>query len=97
MILASDSSTKGEGEGSGGAGGGDEPIDSESEASDSEREEEHKEEEEMAQPNLEWMTQGPLPLLDFLHKMLKKTERMNIKFNHDNAVKAEDHLDNFYL
>lgn len=51
----------------------------------------------MANPNLEWMTQGPLALPIFLHKMSKQKERMNIKFNPNSMVKAEDHLDNFYL
>ena len=43
------------------------------------------------------MTQGPLALSIVLHKMLKRTERMNIKFNSDITMKAGDHLDNFYL
>jgi len=51
----------------------------------------------MADPNLEWMTQGPLALLADLHKMPKQTERMNIKFNPDITLKVEDHLDNFYM
>lgn len=51
----------------------------------------------MADPNLEWMTQGPLALPNVLHKMPKQAERMNIKFNPNSAVKAEDHLENFYL
>jgi len=38
-----------------------------------------------------------LALLAVLHKMLKRVERMNIKFNSDSTVKAKDHLDNFYL
>jgi len=29
--------------------------------------------------------------------MPKRMERMNIKFEPDSIVKAEDHLDNFYL
>lgn len=72
-------------------------MDSESEPSDSKREEDDKEEEEMDDPNLEWMTQGPLTLLVVLHKMMKREERMNIKFDPDSMVKAEDQLDNFYL
>lgn len=51
----------------------------------------------MADPNLDWMTQGPLALLTILHKMPKRVERMNIKFNLDNTVKEKYHLDNFYL
>jgi len=51
----------------------------------------------MVDPNLEWMTQGPLALLAVLHKIPKQMERMNIKFNPDNTMKAKDHLDNFYV
>jgi len=58
---------------------------------------EDEEEEEMANPNLEWMTQAPLALVAILYKMLKQVERMNIKFNSHNTVKVEDHLDKFYL
>jgi len=51
----------------------------------------------MVDPNLEWMTQGPLSLPAIPHKMPKRAKRLNIKFNSDSVVKAEDHLDNFYL
>ena len=97
MILGPDYGVGDGGAGIGGGGGGDEPTDSEPKPSDSEREEEDEEEEEMADPNLEWMTQGPLALPGALHKMPKRLEIMNIKFNLDRIVKAEDHLDNFYL
>ena len=97
VILESNSSIGGEGEGNRGSGGGDEPTDSNPEPSNSEGEEEYEEDEEMANPNLEWMTQGPLALLDVMQKMRKRAEIMNIKFNPNNAVKAEDHLDKFYL
>lgn len=51
----------------------------------------------MADPNMEWMAQGPLALSTVLHKMLKQEERMNIKFNLDSKVKVKYHLDNFYI
>ena len=51
----------------------------------------------MADQNLEWMTEGPLDPLGALHKMPKRAEIINIKFNHDSIVKAKDHLENFYL
>jgi len=51
----------------------------------------------MADPNLEWMNQGPLALSVVLHKMMKRTDRMNIKLNPDKTVKVEDHIDNFYI
>jgi len=60
-------------------------------------EEDKEEEEDMADQNLEWMTQGPLALPSALHKMPRQEERMNIKFDPDSIVKAEDHLNNFYL
>lgn len=97
VILGSDSSTWGRGEGNRGGRGGDKPTNSEPESSDSKREEEDKEEEDMADPNLEWMTQAPLVLPAILHKMSKRAKRMNIKFNPDNMMKVEDHLENFYL
>ena len=55
------------------------PIDLETEPSVFEREEEDEEEEEMTNPNLEWMSQGPLALPAVLHKIPKRMERMNIK------------------
>jgi len=97
VILGSNFGIGGRGEGSERGGGRDELTDSNPEPTDSEGEEEDEEEEEMADPNLEWMTQGPLALPVVLHKMPKRGERMKIKFNPNNAVKAEDHLDNFYL
>lgn len=97
VILGSDFGTRGGGEGSRGGGGRDKPTDSESESSNSERGEEDEEEEELADPNLEWMIEGPLALPVVLHKMQKRAERMNINFNPDSPVNAEDHLDNFYL
>ena len=63
-----------EGEGNGGGVGEDEPTDLDMEPSDFEGEEEYQEEEEdeeMADPNLEWMTQGPLALPGVFHKMPK--------------------------
>ena len=78
-------------------GGRDEPIETKPKPLDSEGEEEDEEEEGMDDPNLEWVTQGPLALSVILHKMSKWLERMNIKFNPDNMVKAEDHLKKFYL
>jgi len=53
--------------------------------------------EETIDPNLEWMTQGPLALLVVFRNIPKKMMRMNIKFNPNSTVKVEDHLDNFYL
>lgn len=100
VVLGSNSSIRGGGEDIGGNGGRDELTDSNPEPSDSkgeEEDEEDKDDEEMADPNIEWMTQGSLALPDVLHKMPKLAERMNIKFNLDSAVKAGYHLDNFYL
>lgn len=51
----------------------------------------------MVDQNMEWMTQEPLALRGVLYKIPKWVERMNIKFNLDNTMKAKDHLDNFYL
>ncbi len=56
-------------------------MDSELEPSHFEREEEEEEEEEMVDPNLEWMTQGPLPLQGVFHKMTKRVDIIDIKFN----------------
>lgn len=97
VILRLDSGIGGGGEGSGGGGDGDKLTKLESEPSDSEREEEDEVEEDMVDPNLEWMTQGPLALLVFLHKMSKWAKRMNIKFNPNSIVNIKDHLDKFYL
>ena len=97
VVLGSNAYIEGRGEGSRGSEGRDEPTDSDPEPLDSEGEEEDEEDKEMANLNLEWMTQGPLALPAVLHKITKQGERMNIKFKPDNAVKAEDHLDNFYL
>ena len=63
-------------------------MDSKLDTSDSEGEEEYKDE-EVANPNLEWMTQGPLALLGSLHKMPKRVERMNIKFNPNSNGKGK--------
>jgi len=71
MILGAESDIGGGGGCSRGGKGGDEPMDLEPEPLDSKREEEEKQEEDMADPNLEWITQGPLALLGVLHKMLK--------------------------
>lgn len=100
VVLGLNFGVRGGGEGSGGSGGRDEPTDSDPEPSDSEGEEEDEEDqedEEMANANIEWMNWGPLALTDALHKMPKRAERVNIKFNPDSAVKAEDYLDKFYL
>lgn len=86
--MISDTITRDRGEGNGGGRCRDEPIESEPKPSDSEREEEDGEEEEMTDAKLEWMTQGPLALSVFLHKMLKQAKRMNIKFNTDSTMKA---------
>jgi len=72
-----------------------EPTDSEPKPFDSEEEDDR--EEEIANANLEWMTQGPLALPAVLYMMPKRAKRMNIKFNPNSMVKAEDRLDNFYL
>jgi len=97
MILGSHSGTRGEGEGSGGGGGSDDQIESKSKPSYLEEEEEDEEKEDMANQNMEWMIQGPLALIGSLQKVLKHSKRMIIKFYPNNIVKAEDHLDKFYL
>jgi len=88
MILGLESGIGGGGEGSGGGRGGDEPTELELKPSDFEEEEEDKEEVDMADQNMEWMTQGPLALLGALHKMLKWLERTITKFKLDNTVKV---------
>ena len=65
-------------------------------SSDSEDEEEHRDE-NMVDQDLDWMTQGPLDLLSILHKMPRHPEKLLMKYVPDNSIKAEDHLDNFYL
>jgi len=75
VILDLGSSTTSRGEGNRGGGGKDEPTDSESKLSDCEEEDE-EEEKDMADQNLEWMTQGPLVLLGDLYKMPKWSEGM---------------------
>ena len=97
VALESKFDIGGRGEGNKGGGGRDKPIDSDPEQLDSEGEEEDEEDEEMADPNLEWMTQGPLALPVVLYKMPNRPKTMNIMFNADSTVKAKDHLDNFYL
>lgn len=97
MIFGSDSSIGGGGEGSRGGIGRDKPIGLEPEPSDSKEGDEDEVKEDMANQNMEWMTQGPLVLLGDLHKMMKQSERMITNFDLENTMKAEDHLDNFYL
>lgn len=97
MISGSNSGIGGGGEGSEGSGGEDVLTDLNSDTLDSEGKEEYEEDEEMADPKLEWMTQGPLALPTILHKMSKRAEIVNIKFNLGTSMKAKYHLDNFYL
>jgi len=97
VILGPDSNSKGKGEGSGGVGGGDEPMESKPEPSESKREEDNEEEEGMDDPNLEWMTEGPLALLVVLHNTPMRLDRMDLKFDPNTTVKKEYHLDKFYL
>ena len=74
VVLGSNSGIGAGGKESRGSGGGDELKKSHPEPSDfegEEEDEEDKEDKEMADPNLEWMTQGPLALSAVLHKMTK--------------------------
>lgn len=60
-------------------------------------EEEENNDEDMADQYLDQMTQGPLALSCLLHKMLRHLEKLLRRYDPDKAVKAEDHLNNFYL
>lgn len=51
----------------------------------------------MAEQNLEWMTQGPLTLPSVMHKISRDVEKLLMKYDPKKIVKAEDHLDTFYL
>ena len=81
----------------GGGGGGDEPIDSEVQLFDSKKEKEYEEQDNMVDQNLEWRTQGPLALHITFHMMPRHTKKLLTKYGPDRVVKAEDHLDMFYL
>lgn len=96
IILGSDSGIGGVGEGSRGGWDGDKPTDLELGPLDS-KEEEDDEEEEMANKNLELITQGQLAFPGALHNMPKLVKKMSINFKPNNTAKAEDHLDSFYL
>ena len=65
--------------------------------SDYDKEEDENEEEDMEDQNMDSMTQGPLTILGVLHKMKKHSEKLLTKYDPDNMVKVEDHLENFYL
>lgn len=46
---------------------------------------------------LDWITQGPLALSGVSHKMPRNLEKLLMKYDPYKVVKAEDHLDNFYM
>lgn len=56
-----------------------------------------KSDEDMADQELDWMTQGPLSLLGVLHNMLSHSEKLFTEYYLDKIVKEEDHLGKFYL
>lgn len=62
-----------------------------------EKEEEDNKEEDMADQNLDRMTQDPLEFLGVLHKVPRHVEKLFMKYDLDKIVKVEEHLDNFYL
>lgn len=95
MILGSDFGIGRGGKGSGGGESGYELVDSQLEPLDSKEEEEDKEEEDMAEQNLEWMSQGPLALSGAFHRMPNLSERMLTKNDPDSTVKAKDHLESY--
>lgn len=74
-----------EGEGSRGGLGRDEWTNSDLEPSNFEVVEWDK---DMDDPNIEWMTVGPLALPAILHKIPRQAEKMNIKFNPNNAMNS---------
>lgn len=43
------------------------------------------------------MAQGPLSVLDILHKMPRNLEKFLSKFDLDKRIKEEDHIDDFYM
>lgn len=47
----------------------------------------------MEDQNLDWMTQSPLSLLGFMHKMQRHMDKLLTKYDLDKIVKAKDHLD----
>lgn len=51
----------------------------------------------MADQNLEWMIQDLLALHGALHKMPGHTNKLLTKYDPHRVVKANDHLDTFYL
>ena len=51
----------------------------------------------MVDQDLDQMAQGPLTLLDNLHRMPKYLKKLLSKFDHDKKTKEEDHIDDFYM
>lgn len=51
----------------------------------------------MVDQDLDWMSHGPLSLLDNLHRMPKHLEKLLSKFDPDKKVKVDDHLDDLYM
>lgn len=65
-------------------------------SSDSEKEEESRDE-DMANWDLNWMAQGPLALLDNLHKMPEHPEKLLSNFDPNKKKKEEGYIDVFYM
>ena len=61
-----------------------------------EKEEENRDE-DIVDQDLDLMVQGPLSLLDNLHKMRRNSEKLLSKSNRDKKIKEKDHIDNFYM
>lgn len=51
----------------------------------------------MDEQNMEWMTQVPLAFLGVLHKMSRRAKKILTKYELGKIVKAQDHLNTFYL
>jgi len=51
----------------------------------------------MVDQDLDWMAQGPLALLENIHRMPKHLEKLLSKIDPDKKTKIEDHLDDFYM
>lgn len=56
-----------------------------------------KKDEDMADQDLDQMTQGPLTLFCILDKMSRHSENLLTKYDLEKSIKLEDHLENFYL
>lgn len=51
----------------------------------------------MVDQDLDWMAQGPIYLLNNLHKMPRHPKNLLSKFYPDKKTKVEDHIDDLYM